>query len=113
MNDEAKSRQPAADDRWSALTGSANESEATLLAGFLEAHGISARVVDLSLHQTPTTDEDLTPIVVAVPTARLADAEAALAKREKAFSGSPVGESSLLTDEGMEPVETSEDEPKK
>ena len=113
MNDEGKSRQPAADDSWSTLTGAANETEATLLAGFLEAHGIAARIVDRSFHQTPTTDDELTPIAVTVPTVRLADAEAVLAKREKQFSESPEGESSLLTDEGMEAVETSEDEPKK
>ena len=113
MNDEGKSRQPATDDRWSTLTGAANETEATLLAGFLEAHGIAARIVDRSFHQTPTTDDDLTPIAVTVPTARLADAEAALEKREKQFSASPEGDSSLLTDEGLEAVDSSEDEAKK
>src|SRR5512140_836907 len=113
MNDEGKSRRPAEDDRWSTLTGAANESEATLLVGFLEAHGITARVVDRSFHQTPTTDDELTPIAVSVPTGRLAEAEAVLEKREKAFTASPEGESSLLTDQGLEQVETSEDEAKK
>ena len=113
MNDEGKPRKPAPDDRWSTLTGAANETEATLLAGFLEAHGIPARIVDRSFHQTPTTDDDLTPIAVAVPTARLADAEAVLEKREKAFTASPEGESSLLTDEGLQAIETSEEEPRK
>jgi hypothetical protein len=113
MNDEGKPRQPAEDDQWSTLTGAANETEATLLAGFLEAHGITARIVDRSFHQTPTTDDELTPIAVSVPTARLAEAEAVLAKREKAFTASPEGESSLLTDQGLEQVETSEDETKK
>jgi hypothetical protein len=109
MNDEGHPRRSAADDSWSTLTGVANESEATLLAGFLEAHGIPSRVVDRSFHQTPTGTDDLSPIAVAVPTARLADAEAALAKRDKAFDASPEGSSSLLTDEGLEEVETSDD----
>jgi hypothetical protein len=113
MNEEAKPRQPAPDDQWSTLTGAANVTEATLLSGFLEAHGIAARIVDRSFHQTPTTDDDLTPIAVTVPSARLAEAEAVLAKREKAFSASPEGDSSLLTDQGLEQVETSEDDSKK
>ena len=113
MNDEGKSNRPAPDDSWSTLAGAANGTEATLLAGFLEAHGIAARIVDRSFHQTPTTDDDLTPIAVTVPTALLAEAEAVLARREKQFSASPEGEASLLTDEGMEAVDTSEDEAKK
>ena len=113
MNDEGHPRKPAPDDPWSTLTGAANESEAALLAGFLEAHGIEARVVDRSFHQTPTGNEDLSPIAVTVPTGRLADAEAALAKREKAFGASPEGASTLLTDEGLEDVETSGEEGKR
>ncbi len=112
MEEERKHRKPAPDDLWSALEGVANESEGALVVGFLEEHGIPARVVDRSFHQTPTGDEELTPIAVTVPTVRLADAKAVLAKREKDFSGSREGDSSLLTDEGLEEVDTSEEEGK-
>src|SRR5512140_1698735 len=108
-DDEGKPRKPAPDDSWSALEGVANESEGAIVVGFLEEHGIAARVVDRSFHQTPTGDDELTPIAVAVPTARLADARAALAKRDKAFIGSHEGDTSLLTDEGLEDVDTPED----
>ncbi len=83
---------------WSGVEAVANTSEAAIVVGFLQSHDIPARMVDRSFHQTPTSDEDLTPIEVAVPTERLDDARAALAKRDQAFSATPDGE--VLTDEG-------------
>lgn len=87
-------------DDWSAVESVANTAEASLIVGFLENHDIPARVVDKSFHQTPTTDEDLSPIEVAVPTERLEEARAALARREQAFSEKPGDAESLQTDEG-------------
>jgi len=114
MDDRGKPKEPAPEDHWSALEKVGSPSEGAILVGFLEAHGIPARVVDRSFHQTPTGEDDLTPIEVAVPTARVAEATAALAKRDVAFegSGSPEGSSSLLTDEGMAEIETTDDEKK-
>ena len=71
------------EESWVALEGVANETEAALLAGFLQSEGIPARVVDRSFHLTPTPeDHDLSPIAVAVPKDRFAEAEQLLASRE-------------------------------
>ena len=86
---------------WSALEGVANESEAALIVGFLQGHGIPARVFDRSFHQTPTSGEDLSSIEVAVPETRLEEARQALALRESAFRASPEGSDTLLTDDGL------------
>jgi hypothetical protein len=111
MENEGPKR-PALDDKWSALEGVANETDANLLVGFLESHGIPARVEDRSFHQAPAPDNDLSPISVTVPMARLTEAEAALEKRRSAFVNSPEGASSILTDQGLEEVDSSADEPK-
>jgi hypothetical protein len=83
---------------WEGITAAANESEAALIAGFLESRGIPARVVDRSFHQTPTENEDLTGIKIAVPAGRASEARAELARREKAWEKAPGG-SDLITDE--------------
>jgi hypothetical protein len=71
------------DENWVALQGVPNETEGAILAGFLESEGIPARVVDRSFHLTPMPeDEDLSPIAVAVPKDRFAEAEQLLASRE-------------------------------
>ncbi len=86
------------EERWEGVAGAANEAEAALIAGFLESRGIPARVVDKSFHQTPTESEDLSGIEVGVPAARVAEARAELARREKAYDAEPSG-SELITDE--------------
>jgi hypothetical protein len=83
---------------WEGVASAANESEAALIAGFLESRGIPARVVDRSFHQTPTENEDLTGIEVGVPASRVAEAREELARREKAYENSPPG-SEVITDE--------------
>ena len=89
------------DRNWVAVKEVPNETEAALLAGFLDSEGIPARVVDRSFHMTPTVeDNDLSPIAVAVPRERLADAEALLASRESDFPAARADEEALLTDEG-------------
>lgn len=71
------------DENWVAVEGVPNATEGALLAGFLESEGIPARVVDRSFHLTPMPeDEELSPIAVAVPKNRLAEAEQLLAARE-------------------------------
>jgi hypothetical protein len=93
-----ETNRPAESGNWSGVEAVANTSEAAIVVGFLQNHDIPARVVDRSFHQTPTTDEDLTPIEVAVPTERLDEARAVLAKREAEFGGTPADE--VLSDEG-------------
>lgn len=86
---------------WVAVMAVPNETEAALLAGFLDSEGIPARVVDRSFHMTPTVeDNELSPIAVAVPRDRLAEAEALLASRESEFPAAETNEEALLTDEG-------------
>jgi len=92
------------EERWEGVAPAANESEAALVAGFLESRGIPARVVDRSFHQTPTESEDLSPIEVAVPAARADEARAVLAERERAFAKNPGTPSDLQTDEGPRDV---------
>jgi hypothetical protein len=86
------------EERWEGITAAANEAEAALIAGFLESRGIPARVVDKSFHQTPTESEDLSGIEVGVPAARVAEARAELARREKAYDEAPPG-SDLIGEE--------------
>lgn len=86
------------EERWEGVAAAANESEAALIAGFLESRGIPARVVDRSFHLTPTENEDLTGIEIGVPAARVAEAREELARREKAWSEAPPG-SDLITDD--------------
>lgn len=89
------------DPDWVAVKAVPNETEAAILAGFLESEGIPARVVDRSFHLTPTVeDNDLSPIAVAVQRDRHAEAEALLASRESAFSAAEEDDEALLTDEG-------------
>jgi hypothetical protein len=92
------------EERWKGVAPAANESEAALIAGFLESRGIPARVVDRSFHQTPTESEDLSPIEVAVPAARADEALTELAARERAFAKDPGTPSDLQTDEGPRDV---------
>ncbi len=99
-----QTRKPAEEPGdWSGVEAVANASEAAIVVGFLNSHDIPARVVDRSFHQTPTTDEDLTPIEVAVPTDRLEQAREALARRDQEFAQEQAPDDALITDEG--PVE--------
>ena len=92
------------EEHWEGVAPAANESEAALIAGFLESLGIPARVVDRSFHQTPTGSEDLSPIEVGVPAARAEEARKELATRERAFARDPGSPSDLQTDEGPRDV---------
>ena len=89
------------DQDWVAVKAVPNETEAALLAGFLDSGGIPARVVDRSFHMTPTVeDNDLSPIEVAVRRDRFDEAMALLASRESGFLAAEPDEEALLTDEG-------------
>ena len=88
------------EEGWEGVTSAANESEAALIAGFLESRGIPARVVDRSFHLTPTESEDLSGVEVGVPAARVAEAKAELARREKAYDEAPPG-SELIGDDDL------------
>jgi hypothetical protein len=86
---------------WVVVEGVGSETEAALVAGFLESEGIPARVVDRSFHLTPTPEDDeLSPIGVAVRAERLRDAEEALARREAEFAAAGTDAEAVLTDEG-------------
>lgn len=87
-----------AEEGWEGVALAANETEAALIAGFLESRGIPARVVDRSFHLTPTESEDLSGVEVGVPVARAAEARAELARREKAYDEAPP-DTELPTDE--------------
>lgn len=92
-----------ADDKggegWEGVALAANESEAALIAGFLESRGIEARVVDRSFHLTPTESESLSGVEVGVPAARAAEAREELARREKAYDEAPPGSELIADDE--------------
>ena len=91
---------------WKGIHEVASPSEAALVAGFLESQGIPACVVDRSFHQAPTSDEELTGIEVAVPVERAEEALKALAGREQAFAATHEGDSSVLTDKGLEEIDS-------
>lgn len=94
---------------WVAVREVPNETEAALLAGFLESEGIPARVVDRSFHMTPTVeDNELSPIAVAVRRDRVDEAVALLASRESGFPAAGADEEALLTDEGPAHVDPEE-----
>lgn len=101
MTDE----KPAAEEGWTGVQAVTSTAEAALVVGFLESEGIPARIVDRSFSETPTSSEDLTEIEVAVPSGRVADAEAILQQREKAFAGQAEGEETVLTDEGLAEID--------
>ncbi len=95
---------PKSEELWENVAPAANETEAALVAGFLQSRGIPARVVDRSFHQTPTESEDLSPIEVVVPVVRADEARTALANRERAFAKDPGTPSDVQTDEGPRDV---------
>jgi hypothetical protein len=94
------------ESEWTGVTGEPNEAEAELVAGFLRDHDIPARVVDNSFHLAPNPSEDLTPIEVAVPTARVEEARAILAKRQKDFGAQVEGAETVMTDEGLADIDS-------
>lgn len=87
-------------ESWSGVERVSNEAEAALVVGFLRNHDIPARVLDKSFHQTPTTDEDLSPVEIAVPSDRMDEARRILDTREAAYAESPRSDDTLMTDEG-------------
>jgi hypothetical protein len=106
MNDETKET-PRQD--WSAVTSVGSEAEATFIVGFLEGHGIPTRIVDKSFSQNPVpAEEGLAAVEVAVPTDRLEEAAAALARRDEEFASATEGEATLMTDEGPAEIDPTE-----
>src|SRR5512135_1391337 len=98
-NDASTAVPPAALD-WVALCDLANEAEAAIVVGFLQAEGIPARVDDRSFQSMPTPDnEDLKDIFVFVPRSQEAEARRVLSAREAAFKDQPEGGETVLTDE--------------
>lgn len=94
---------------WSAVASVGNEAEASFIVGFLEGRGIPTRIVDKSFTQNPVpADEDLAAFEVAVPTDRFEEAAAALEKRDDAFASATEGEATVMTDEGPEEIDPSE-----
>lgn len=95
-------------EEWVSLGEPANESEAAIVAGFLVAEGIPARVDDRSFHQAPAPDnEDFKEIAILVPKSREDEARALIASRQKAFEAGAGGPESVLTDEGPAEIEES------
>ncbi len=96
------------EESWVLATAVANEADGAVVAGFLESHGLPARVVDEGFNLTPIPDERW-EFAVVVPRARLAEAREALARREAAFPAAKGDEEAVLTDEG--PVHVDPDAP--
>ena len=69
---------------WSVVRTLGTEEEAALVAGWLEAAGIEARVESHSFHQEPVNFGVLGDVRVMVPVASLAEAEQLLAAQEAA-----------------------------
>jgi hypothetical protein len=98
--------EPEKVERWVAVETVANETEAALLAGYLQSEGIPAQVMDRSFHLTPMPEDDeLSPIAVAVPADRVAEAEQLLARREAEFRPGEKDADGVLADEGPEPID--------
>lgn len=102
------SAKPPEPEEWVSLGEVASESEAAIVAGFLEAEGIPARVDDRSFHQAPAPDnEDFKEIAVLVPKSFEAEARSRIGARDKAFAGGLANPEALLTDEGPAEIEDS------
>ena len=67
---------------WQIVETFGNEEEANLVAGYLAAQGVDARVESLLFHQEPTTFGALSEVRVLVPEADLARATTMVAERE-------------------------------
>jgi hypothetical protein len=96
------------DESWVVATAVVTEADGAVVAGFLEAHGLPARVVDEGFNLTPIPDERW-EFAVVVPESRLAEAREALARREAAFPAAKKDEEAVLTDEG--PIHVDPDAP--
>lgn len=87
------------EESWVVARTVANEADGAFVAGFLEAHGVPARVVDEGFNLTPIPDERW-EFAVVVPESRLSEAQEALSRREAEFSASKGDEDAVMTDEG-------------
>lgn len=96
------------EERWVVAKAVANEAEGAVVAGFLEAHGVPARVADEGFNLTPIPDERW-EFAVVVPESRLPEAQEALVRREAEFPAAERDEDAVLTDEG--PVHVDPDAP--
>ena len=72
------------EESWEVVEIVGTEEEASLIAGFLEAEGIVARVESLLFDQQPTTIGNLSEVRVHVEAANAERAKALLAQREVA-----------------------------
>jgi len=93
---------------WEVVRSVGTDSEASLIAGLLEAEEIPVAVENIRVHALPETFGDLADVRVRVPSASLEAAEKVLAQHEKAFAGAADDDEALVTDEGVAHLE---DEP--
>lgn len=77
---ETEAVQP--DSVWSVAKVVPTEEEAALVAGFLQANGISAQVESLFASEFPTTVGELGEVRIAVPEDQLGEAQRLLAAQE-------------------------------
>jgi hypothetical protein len=96
------------EEPWVLAKAVANEADGAFVAGFLEAHGVPARVVDEGFNLTPIPNERW-EFAVVVPESRLSEAREALSRREAEFASADSDADSVLTDEG--PVHVDPDAP--
>ena len=96
------------DETWVVATAVATEADGAVVAGFLEEHGVPARVVDRGFNLTPIPDERW-EFAVVVPESRLPEAADALARRAAEFPRADEDTDTVLTDDG--PVHVDPDAP--
>ena len=68
---------------WAIAAELGSEAEATLMCGFLESHGLDARVETLAFRQEPVNFGSLSIVRVRVPNADLERARSLLAERDR------------------------------
>jgi hypothetical protein len=78
---------------WTVVRTLGTEEDAALLAGYLEAAGIEARVESHSFHQEPVNFGVLGDVRVMVPAESLAEAERLLAAQEAESAADETSES--------------------
>ncbi|HQR66872.1 MAG TPA: hypothetical protein PLB02_05710 [Thermoanaerobaculia bacterium] len=87
------------EEPWVLAKAGANEADGAFVAGFLEAHGVPARVVDEGFNLTPIPNERW-EFAVVVPESRLSEAQEALSRREAEFPAAEGDADAVLTDDG-------------
>ena len=90
---------------WIEIASTGTADEATLLAGFLEAEGITAQIENVKFQMEPINFGAMGDIRVYVPSEDEARAQQLLREREVAYERLDDDEETLVTDEGIATVD--------